>query len=192
MTDKQAKNDNQVAIEKLEKTINEQKKLIRASKFMISQLKNAEGKPFGEGKLARGYFHTIKLLTNPFRTLNTKAVRSLEDPTGVRREQMLEEAKKILNTCEKIEDNTKAKSKAMAIKAATMEVELSAEILRGPWDNGESHIVLLKEQVARLRPSMTEEEKKERKKKLEEDQKELSGMMDKLKELVGISQAQEA
>lgn len=176
--------DNQKVIEKLQEDIKQSKQAITAKKFLIHQLKQSTKKPFIESKFMRGYLHTVKFVTDPLKKLNTKANRALNDPIGLHREEMLIQAKKILDTCEKIQEVGNEKARMMAAKAAMVETELQGETLRGVWEAGENVISLLKKQVARLRVPADQEQADKDAEKAKELQEVLSQSMDSLRGMI--------
>jgi len=191
MSKDEAKTENQIAIEQLEKQIEDYKKSIKAARFMIAQLKNADSKPFSETVIARGYFQTVKFLTNPLRSLNRRAELALDDPQELRRMDLLEKGEKILDACEEIEDNKSSKAKAMAVRAAAMQMELEVEMMRKEWDEGNLMANTLKGHIERLRPELTDEQKKERDETKEQLKAQVAELTDQVKSMMNAAEPQE-
>jgi len=190
MSKDEVKTENQIAIEQLEEQIKEHQKSIKAARFMISQLKNADSRPFAETAVARGYFHTVKFLSNPFAAIHKRAEMNLKDPQAVREMDLLAKGNKILNACEEIEDNKSSKAKAMAVRAAAMQMELEVEMMRVPWKEGEVMANALKGHVARLRPEVTQEQKEQIKQEQSELKEQVAGLVDQVKGMMDEAEPQ--
>jgi hypothetical protein len=151
------------AVEALRQQIEEHEEQLEVSKQMLSELEKKRKTPFIETVPMRAYLRTMRFITTPFASLHDRADRAIEDPKTYRRDILLEDARELLDKCKKCVELENPRRKGLTVAAAKMRTALEdEEVVGGAWKKSHLSRGELKEEVARLRPPLTPEQKAKR------------------------------
>lgn len=158
------------AIEVLEKDIETQTEKLKLMKASLTTLKSEQKKKkfLRDSKLGSLYLRTVQTMSRPFAALNDRANLLLNNPEGVKYDELVQDAENLIKKAKKIENNEHKKAAKMAIACAEMVMEI--EKFNEEYDHCHFSCLVadLDEQVQRLRPPVDEKKLEEFKEKLKE------------------------
>lgn len=109
--------------------------------------------PFSQTRFGKVYFGSMRFITKPFANMHNHADENLTDPVGAEARSLFSDGRKVLATCEKIENNSTTKAHRMALIAAKQNLKLEAFMdLRGEMLDMRQISHELDTAVQRLRP----------------------------------------
>jgi len=157
------KSPNEVALETLQTELEKRRKEVAAAELLISELKRQNKPAFIERKPVRAWMKVVRAVTSPFARLYQDNDYAIEYPTRYQREKLMSKAEKELKRCKEVENREHRHAKTTAVRSASLVIMLEEESARSEWPAAQTMCTSLRQEIERLRPMKSEQQKQEEK-----------------------------